>query len=443
MCKFLLRSLVITFFSCLSVFAQNKLELEDVFSIQYANEIEISPDGNLVVYRKMYFDIMEDRPAGSLWIMNSNGTEHQKLTTLDQDEYSPKWSPSGDRIAFVSKGKNGPEIFIYWLNSRNFARLTQLPKSPSSITWSNNEKYIAFSMFVSSDPPIIAEIPEKPEGAKWAKEPRITDRLKHEADGIGYMPTGFNHLFITDSNGGTIRQITEGDYDHKGEISWSIDDKNLLFSGNRKPNWEYDFRNSEIYSIKISDKKITPLTERDGPDFSPKVSPDGKFIAYLGFDDKKEAYQNTQLFVMGIDGKNKTLLSRKLDASISDIQWDSKGKNLFFSYDHHGNGKIGKIDLEGNVYKLADNRGGTSLGRPYSSGSYSISKNKIAYNYTRPDHPSDVAVINFEGKNWKRLTRLNQTLFNEKKPGKVEEISYKSSIDGRKIKGWIVYNPNY
>ena len=214
--KLLLHSLVITFFSFLSVFAQNKLELEDVFSIQYANEIEISPDGNLIVYRKMYFDIMEDRTAGSLWIMNSNGTEHQKLTTLDQDEYSPKWSPSGDRIAFVSKGKNGPEIFVYWLNSRNFARLTQLPRSPSSITWSNNEKYIAFSMFVSSDPPIIAEIPEKPEGAKWAKEPRITDRLKHEADGIGYMPTGFNHLFVTDSNGGAIHQITEGDYDEQG-----------------------------------------------------------------------------------------------------------------------------------------------------------------------------------------------------------------------------------
>tara|TARA_B100001778_G_scaffold298318_1_gene272367 strand:- start:8926 stop:10956 length:2031 start_codon:yes stop_codon:yes gene_type:complete len=441
--KLLLHSLVITFFSFLSVFAQNKLELEDVFSIQYANEIEISPDGNLIVYRKMYFDIMEDRTAGSLWIMNSNGTEHQKLTTLDQDEYSPKWSPSGDRIAFVSKGKNGPEIFVYWLNSRNFARLTQLPRSPSSITWSNNEKYIAFSMFVSSDPPIIAEIPEKPEGAKWAKEPRITDRLKHEADGIGYMPTGFNHLFVTDSNGGAIHQITQGDYDHKGKISWSIDDKNLFFSANRKPNWEYDFRNSEIYSIRVSDKKITSLTERDGPDFSPKVSPDGKFIAYLGFDDKKEAYQNTQLFMMGIDGKNKTLLSQKLDASISDIKWDSKGKNLFFSYDHHGNGKIGKIDLQGNFYKLADNRGGTSLGRPYSSGSYSISKNKIAYNYTRPDHPSDVAVINFEGKNWKRLTSLNQTLFNKKKPGKVEEIWYKSSIDGRKIQGWIVYPPNY
>ena len=141
MFKSLFYRYVLLIFGSLSLIAQKKIELEDVFSIQYANEIEISPDGNLIIYRKMHFDIMEDRSAGSLWIMNSDGTEHQKLTTLDQDEYSPKWSPSGDRIAFVSKGKNGPEIFVYWLNSRSFARLTQLPESPSSITWSNNEKY--------------------------------------------------------------------------------------------------------------------------------------------------------------------------------------------------------------------------------------------------------------------------------------------------------------
>ena len=162
----------------------------------------------------MYFDIMEDRTAGSLWIMNSDGSENQKLTTLDQNEYNPKWSPSGDQIAFISQGKNGPEIFVYWINTKSFARLTQLKESPSSITWSNKEKYIAFSMFVASDPPIIAEIPDKPEGANWAKEPRITDRLNHESDGIGYIPTGFNHLFIIGSEGGSIDQFTEGDYDH-------------------------------------------------------------------------------------------------------------------------------------------------------------------------------------------------------------------------------------
>ena len=108
-----------------SLWSQEQFEMEDIFSLQYANEIQIAPDGKHIVYRKMGYDIMEDRSVGALWIMNLEGSMHQKLTSLDQSENSPLWSPSGDRIAFISQGKVGSEIFIYWLNSGNFARISQ------------------------------------------------------------------------------------------------------------------------------------------------------------------------------------------------------------------------------------------------------------------------------------------------------------------------------
>ena len=427
-----------------SLWSQEQFEMEDIFSLQYANEIQIAPDGKHIVYRKMGYDIMEDRSVGALWIMNLEGSMHQKLTSLDQSENSPLWSPSGDRIAFISQGKVGSEIFIYWLNSGNFARISQLPQSPSSLTWSPDGTQLAFSMFVPAPPPVMAKIPQKPTGSKWAKSPRITNRSKHEADGRGYLPPGFSHLFVIPAEGGAVRQITSGDFHHRGKISWAQDQTKIYFSANRTEDWEYDFRNSEIYSVNLSDYSIEMLTDRDGPDRSPAVSPDGKTIAYLGFDDKREAYQNTLLYLMQTDGTNKRLLSASLDASISDIHWDSKGAHLYFAYDHHGNGKIGKIDLSGTVQKLADHRGGTTLGRPYGSGMYSVSKQgKIAYTFTRPNHPADIAVLDDNGKNWKRLTALNQSLFAHKKTGRVEEIWYNSSVDGRKLQGWIVYPPKY
>ena len=438
------QSVFFLFFISTSLWSQEQFGMEDIFSLQYANDIQIAPDGNKIVYRKMGYDIMEDRSVGSLWMMNADGSEHQKLTSLDQSEYSPRWSPSGDRIAFVSQGKVGSEIFVYWLNSGKFARISQLPQSPSSLTWSPKGTQLAFSMFVPAPPPVIAKIPQKPKEAKWAKPPRITDRLKHEADGRGYLAPGFSHLFVIPAEGGAVRQITSGDFHHRGEISWSEDQTKIYFSANRNEDWEYDFRNSEIYSVQLSDGTVNALTDRDGPDRAPAVSPDGKTIAFLGFDDKREAYQNTLLYLMNSDGTNKRLLSASLDASISDIQWDSKGTHLYFAYDVHGNGKIGKIDLSGTVQKLADNRGGTTLGRPYGSGMFSVSKQgKIAYTYTRPSHPSDLAVFDKNGKNWKRLTALNQSLFAHKKTGRVEEICYNSSVDGRKLQGWIVYPPNY
>ena len=424
--------------------AQEKFELEDIFALQYANDIQISPDGKQIVYRKMGYDIMSDKNVGNLWIVNTDGSGHQKLTLKDANETSPRWSPSGDRIAFVSQGNKGSEIFIYWTQTAKMARMTQLPQNPSSLTWSPNGLQLAFSMFVPSLPPVIAKIPKSPKGAKWAKKPRITDRLNHESDGKGYIPTGFSHLFIMPSSGGLVKQVSSGNFHHRGSISWSKDSTTLYFSANRKPDWEYDFRNSEIYKINLNDGQILPLTERDGPDSAPSISPNGKMIAFIGFDDKREAYQNRLLYLMDIEGSEKRLISQNINASISSIKWDAESKGLYFNYDQHGNGKIGYLSTNGKFKKITDNRGGTTLGRPYSSGMFSVSKNgKLAYTYSRPNHPADIATVDHNGQNWKRLTDFNQALFAFKKPGKVEELWYTSSVDGRKLQGWIVYPPDY
>ena len=424
--------------------AQEAFEMSDIFSLQYANDIQISPDGEHIVYRRMGYDIMGDKSTGSLWIMNADGSQHQKLTSRDQNESSPRWSPNGKQLAFVSAGKNGAEVFIYWMDSGNFARMSQLPQSPSSLTWSPDGTQLAFSMFVPSPAPIIAKIPKQPKGAKWAPKPRITDRVKHEADGRGYISAGFSHLFVMPAAGGAVRQVTSGDFHHRGSISWAKDGSALYFSANRTENWEYDFRNSEIYSVKLNNGSITALTDRNGPDRSPTVSPDGNTIAFLGFDDKREAYQNTLLYFMDLDGSNKRVVSENVDFSLSGIQWESNGKGVYFNYDEHGNGKIGFLDRNGKFQKIADNRGGTTLGRPYGSGMFSLSKKgNIAYTYSRPNHPADIVTVNSKGEKFKRLTNLNQALFAQKKPGEVEEIWYNSSVDQRKLQGWIVYPPNY
>ncbi len=427
-----------------NLLAQEKFEMEDIFALQYATDVQISPDGKQIVYRKMGYDIMSDKNVGDLWILNTDGSNHQKLTLRDTNEYSPRWSPDGDRIAFISQGKNGSEIFMYWTQSSKMARMTQLAKSPSSLTWSRDGKQLAFSMFVPSPPPVIAKIPKSPKGAQWAKKPRITDRLNHESDGSGYIPTGFSHIFVMCSNGGLVKQVTSGDFHHRGTISWSKDNKSLYFSANRNANWEYDFRNSEVYKISLNNGQISSLTQRDGPDYAPSVSPDGKMIAFIGFDDKREAYQNRMLYLMDTNGSNKRLISQDIDASISAIQWDPESKGLYFNYDHQGNGKIGYLSISGKEKKIADNRGGTTLGRPYGSGMFSVSQNgKIAYTFSRPNHPADIALVDKKGQNWTRLTQLNQALFSFKKPGKVEEIWYTSSVDGKKLQGWVVYPPHY
>ncbi|PCJ98946.1 MAG: peptidase S9 family protein [Flavobacteriaceae bacterium] len=416
----------------------------DVFDLQYVVDPQISPNGDWIVYRRMGFDIMADRTTGNLWMIKADGSQHQKITAREVSEFSPRWSPSGDRLAFSSSTPEGSEIYMYWLGSGKIARISQLPFSPTSLTWSPDGKQLAFSMNVEKAAPVLAKMPKKPKGARWAATPRITDRVYHEADGRGYIKPGFNHVFVIPSDGGAPRKITSGDYHHRGTLSWSVDGKKIYFSGNRTKNWEYDFRNSEIYAVGVYDTLINTLTDRDGPDYSPMVSPNGKHIAYLGFGDKREAYQVRKLQLMNVDGSGKRTVSEALDRGVSNIKWDTKSAGLYFSYDDKGNSKIGYMTLDGKITKLADNMGGTTLGRPYASGSYSISKNgTIAYTQSTPYHPAELTVISLKNKVSKKITSLNSALLDYRTLGKVEEVWYTSTFDQRKIQAWVVYPPNY
>ena len=414
----------------------------DVFDLEYVSDPQISPDGEWVVYRRMGFDIMKDRKKGNLWMIKTDGTNHQKLTSREKNESSARWSPDGNKIAFVSSTNEGSEIYLYWVKTGKIAKMSQLPFSPASLTWSPNGLQIAFTMHVPQTPPVAAKLPKKPKGAKWADEPRITDRLKHEADGTGYIKPGFHHIFVISADGGSSRQVTSGDYHHQGSLSWSPKSDKIYFSGNRSDDWEYDFRNSEIYFIDLQTGVINTLTSRKGPDHSPKISPNGKYIAYIGFEDKTQTHQTSYLNLMHVDGSNKKTISKELDRDVSNIIWDEKSSGLYFSYDDKGNTKIAHIDLSGNIMKLADDLGGTSIGRPYAGGSFTAStKGTIAYTLSKPSFPAELAIK--KSTSFQKITDLNANLLDYRTLSKVKEIWYKSSIDDRDIQGWVVYPPNY
>ena len=423
--------------------AQNIFENLDVFDLQYVRDPQISPDGTKIVYVRTEMDIMKDGRSSSLWIINSDGTHHQKLTSNSHSESNPVWSPDGNRISFISNSDdgNGTEIFVYWTDSRQYSSISQLDGSPRSLKWSRDGKNLAFIMFVPEKTLQLVSPPRKPKNAKWAEKPRITDRLKHEADGSGYMREGFSQLFYISSQGGKPKQVTSEKYNHYS-YDWMSDSDGFIFSSNYTENWEYDFRNSEIYSISIDGSNLNILTDRDGPDRGGVVSPDGELIAYLGYNDKVQTYQISKLSIMNIDGTNKRELEIGLDRSISSLTWSSDGKSLYFMYDDEGNTKVAVTNLSGETKTLFGDLGGTAIGRPYGGGSFSISNNgKVSYTITSPYHPADIAV--YQGKYTNKITSLNEDLFKGKDLGEIEEIWYKSTVDGRRIQGWIAKPPGF
>ena len=435
---------LLLFFIGLSVTttAQPAFTNMDVFDLQWASNPQISPNGETIVYVRRSMDIMKDRRVGNLWTIKTDGTGHRKLTNRDASESNPVWSPDGRRIAFTSSTEQGSEIFVYWLDNGSLARISQLDGSASGLSWSPDGTKLAFSMFVKESFEYLVRPPKKPKGAQWAEHPFMETRLKHEADGSGYMPAGYSHYFLISAEGGAARQLTTGAFNHRGAPVWSKDGEYLYFSGNRNENWAYDFRNSEIYQLRIADGTIKALTDRNGPDRGVALSPDGKTIAYVGFDDQVQTYQVSHLYLMNADGSNKRRVETGLDRSISDLSWSADGKGLYFVYDNHGNTKIGHTTLDGKTSVVANDAGGTNPARPYGGGEYSLAVNGwMAYPHTTPYHPAEVAVIKMGQQEPKLLTSLSKDLLGNRTLGQVEEIWYKSSVDQRDVQGWIVKPP--
>ncbi|MGB0778024.1 MAG: S9 family peptidase [Flavobacteriaceae bacterium] len=420
---------------------QPSFDYLDMFDLSYVQDPQISPDGEKVVYRKMNFDIMKDRTVGNLWVYDIKASEHYKLTSNSTNEYSAHWTKKGDKIVFVSSTNEGSEIFVYWWGEDKFARVSQLEKSPGSLSVSPDGNYVAYTMKVDAASPSFGKMPKKPKGAKWAAAPRVTDRLKHEADGRGYITPGFTHVFVSPILGGESRQITSGNYDFRGPLSWSPDGKIMLVNSNIKEDAAYDFRNSEVYKVTIETKDIVALTDNQGPDRNAIFSPDGKHIAYLSYEDKSEAYQVTKLWIMNADGSNKRVLTQSLDRTVKSPVWQNN-KLISFSYDDKGDSKVATVDLNAKVQPLFGRVGGTTLGRPYASGSFSVNSNGLyAYTLVSADRPSRLAVYK-KGKQ-EVYSDFNEDFFAHRTLGKVEEINYASSVDSLALQGWVVYPPNY
>jgi len=328
-----------------------------------------------------------------------------------------------------------------WIDSKEIAPLTNTPKAPGAVSWSPDDRYLAFTMFVPKEEQSIIKMPAKPEGAKWNTPPTYIDKLNYRGDGQGYIKGGNTQLFTLSVDGGTPKQLTQTDFDH-GAPEWSKDGKKLYFSANFNPDEAFEPNDSEIYELTLGDNTVKALTDRYGPDDSPKISPDGSKMAYTGLDDKLLGYQLNQLYVRDINGGTASLLSGDFDRDISNIQWANDGKGLFFQYDDKGETKIAHMSLSGNVTDKVNKVGGLSLGRPYNAGAYTVAKNgNIAYTLGTTEHPSDLGVNTKKGS--QRLTFVNDDLFSAKNFGNVEELWWKSSHDQLDIQGWVVTPPNF
>jgi dipeptidyl aminopeptidase/acylaminoacyl peptidase len=422
----------------------DRLTLDLYVELETVSDPRISPDGKQIVYTRGWIDRMTDKRESSLWIMNADGSRNRFLAKGS----AARWSPKGDRLAYLAEGgphapeKPGTQVFVRWMDAEGAtSQVTRVEQSLSDLEWSPDGSLLSFSMLVEQKTKWDVKMPKKPEGATWTEEPKIVERLNYRRDGQGFTDDGYRHVFVVPSEGGTPRQLTTGDYDHTGG-TWTPDGKSIVFSAQRSD--DYQWRESDIYSVDVSSgpaqaNTVRQLTTRKGPDTSPVISPDGRRIAYTGYDWTKDTWVDSKIYVMNSDGSNARLVSGEWDRAPQGLMWAADGSGLYFTAQSEG---------AQNLYFLPI---GPAAGKvtPVTTGTHMLAVSDVSPSglavgtLTTAHAPADVVAVDVRSRTAiRQLTYVNDDILAGKKLGAVTEMWY-TAPDGLKIQGWYITPPDF
>ncbi len=198
---------------------------------------------------------------------------------------------------------------------------------------------------------------------------------------------------------------------------------------------------SEIYRVSLSGGEPRVLTSRNGPDADPRPSPDGRSIAYVGYDDRLKGYEQALLYVMDSNGGGARLVAPALDRSIDQFAWGGDGRSIIASYQQAGRVIVSRIGLDGRITPVALDVGGGGLDRPYAGSGFSVARNgSIAFTRDGPTQPAELMVVS--GGKTRQLTQLNVLSLSGKNLGSLREITV-TAPDGGKVPSWILLPPGH
>ncbi|MFW5660676.1 MAG: S9 family peptidase, partial [Oceanicaulis sp.] len=317
-----------------------------------------------------------------------------------------------------------------------------LPFGAGGLAWSPDGSSIAFTMFTPSPgPQVDIGLPQKPPGAEWADPAIVDENTRYEFDGVGEIPDGAAQIYVISADGGAPRALTSVASGSISGLEWSPDGREIYFSWGAREEDAFDFRSSDIYAVRMTGGAPRQVTDFPGPETSPDISPDGRRLAFLGEEAREESHIDTNLYVMDLDGGEPERLLSDLDRGIDQIAWASD-RALFVRYDDRGRTVLAEAGLNGGIEVITEAIGGTTFGRPYTSGSFSASDNgRWAATLASATDLADVGAGTRRG--GRELTDLNADSLRQRDLSDIERFTWQSSADGQEIEGWIAYPPDF
>ena len=423
--------------------AKNGLSIEKVLDWERVQDPQIATDGGRIVYVRQWVDRKNDKWVSDLMLLEDEGRRERFLAK----GFSPRFSPDGTRLAFMAEASGaGTQIFVLDLRSSGEpTQITRVEESPSGLYWSPDGRSIAFTMPVAKQPSWKIDLPAAPKGASWTEAPRIIETTHYRADREGFLKDAYVHLFVVPAGGGTPRPLTSGNWNVGNRadgipetpgIDWTPDGKEILFDGLMEEDADRRWMESHLYAVDVATGTIRRLTSTRGPWTAPRVSPDGKKVAFVGHDWTASTYHVNDLYVIGIDGQGMRKISGDLDRDVDDLRWAPDSGGVYATVEDRGARNIQFLPLQGARREIT--RGAQMLTLN------SVSRNGLAVGVRSAAlEPDDLVRFRLApSASPEVLTHVNDDVLQGVTLGAVEEITVRSN-DGTPVQGWLVKPPDF
>jgi dipeptidyl aminopeptidase/acylaminoacyl peptidase len=405
-----------------AAFAQRRgVTAEDYFAFEQAGDPQIAPDGKWVAYTVTTIDQRSNHRVSRIWIAALDGSHPAVPYTAEgASSSSPRWSPDGRFMAFLSSRADStaantqqrPQIWLLSRNGGEARRLTSLENGISSIEWSPDSTRL---LGLTRTGPRFSK----------SSDVRHYTHADYKFNDSGWFDDKRSHIVVVDAKTGASHQITDGDNWNDLDPHWSPDSTRIAFVSNRTGH-EFDFdHNTDVWVISANGGALSKISDHEGPDRSPRWSPDGKRIAYLGAEDEED---QPLVYIASAEGGKSTVLGKDFDYTAGELQWTSRG--LYFDAGIKGETHIFRMDAS-----TGDVKPVTSGPRNVHAVAIDEKAGELVYLSNDFEHLDDV-YVNESGKE-RQITHLNSALYSTLQMAKVERMPYKAE-DGLPIDGFLV-----
>jgi dipeptidyl aminopeptidase/acylaminoacyl peptidase len=416
-----------------------RLEPADVFQVRTIGDPRVSPDGNWIAYTVTSLDREDDASRTDIYMVSASGGEPVRLTNSKLSATSPRWSPDGRYLAFLS-GRDGKMPQVYLLDRRggDAQRLTDYQAGASAIAWSPDSRKIAL-LVADPNPDDTTDEALPASRAPARVRPIVITRLQFMKDGSGYLSDAPHHLYVFDVATKTDLQITTDRWDDGAPV-WSPDGKVIAFSANRTDTPDAN-QNNDIFVVEPRSGAVPQaLTTSPGSDTAPVFSPDGKSIAYVAGGDPQDIWYGTNnIAIVPVAGGPPRILTHGLDRNVSRPRFTASGGDVLFLVEEGGDSHLARANVEtGTVTRVLDGSCEVTAFDVADTGDIavldSIADRPGELSLLKPGVPDHGAVA------VSRLTHVNDEFLSTVTLGRVERFTA-ASADGTPVDAFLTLPP--